>query len=155
MNLSELNKQMSGASGYTMLSDPVMSDSTPSSQPVYRYRCESGFPFSKKEEQSDKPFRKAAEVNFNQRPVYKYDGSSKHSSNSAQVLESGDHVQMVKGRKSPTFGCKPTERDIVLSHKGSSPGVASGKTQASTLYNGTSSDLSGNNKFQRFGKPSA
>ena len=58
---------------------------------------------------------------------------------------------MKKGRKSPTFGCKPTERDCSNGFKEISPEVASGKTQASTLYTGTSSDLNGNTGFN-FGK---
>ena len=42
----------------------------------------------------------------------------------------------------------------MLSHKDSSPGVTSGKTQASTGYTKTSSDLSGNNVYS-YGKTTA
>ena len=58
---------------------------------------------------------------------------------------------MKKGRKSPTFGCKPSARDCSNGHKEISPGVTSGKTQASTLYTGNGSEFSGKTGFN-FGK---
>ena len=107
-------------------------------------------------EQSDKPFR-MAEVKLNPRPpcVYESGAVNKLASNSAQVLLSNqERVQIPKGRKSPTIGHKPTEREAILSQKGNSPGVTSGKTQASTAYTRATSDLSGNANFL-FGKVSS
>ena len=88
---------------------------------------------------SDKPARKTPEAGGSFRPTFNCAPFMKQfSSNSALVQKSKPTRLIKKGKKSQ----KQSERDTSNGYKDRSPGVFSGKTQASTIYASSENNVS-------------